>query len=47
MGVGLTICQSIVEVHGGKIWASPREEEGATFRFRLPAGLPDEAKHVA
>jgi two-component system, LuxR family, sensor kinase FixL len=36
MGIGLTICQSIVEAHGGRIWASPREEGGVIFHFTLP-----------
>ncbi len=37
MGIGLKICQSIIEAHDGKIWLTPNEEEGVTFRFRLPA----------
>jgi two-component system, LuxR family, sensor kinase FixL len=36
MGIGLTICQSIVEGHGGRIWAESNEPAGAAFRFRLP-----------
>jgi signal transduction histidine kinase len=38
MGVGLSICRSIVDDHGGRIWASPRVGRGATFRFTLPVG---------
>lgn len=38
MGIGLTICRSIIEAHGGRIWASPRTELGATFHFSLPVG---------
>jgi PAS domain S-box-containing protein len=36
MGMGLTICQSIVTDHGGRIWAAPNPERGTTFRFTLP-----------
>lgn len=36
MGVGLTISRSIIEAHGGRIWALPRTGPGATFQFSLP-----------
>ncbi len=36
MGLGLAICQSIVQAHGGKIWAENREGGGAAFCFTLP-----------
>jgi PAS domain S-box-containing protein len=36
MGMGLAICQSIIEVHGGRMWAGPNEPQGAVFQFTLP-----------
>jgi PAS domain S-box-containing protein len=36
MGMGLAICQSIIEVHGGRMWAGPNEPRGAVFQFTLP-----------
>lgn len=36
MGIGLSICQTIIEAHGGKIWYSPNPAGGAIFHFSLP-----------
>jgi signal transduction histidine kinase len=36
IGMGLAICSSIIEAHGGRIWASNNPEGGSTFSFSLP-----------
>jgi two-component system sensor histidine kinase KdpD len=45
VGLGLAICRTIINAHGGKIWAENREGGGAVFRFTLSAaGLPPAPK---
>lgn len=44
-GLGLTICQSIVEAHGGRIWADNLSSGGAAFHFTLPLSEPPLIEH--
>jgi signal transduction histidine kinase len=36
MGMGLTICKSIIEAHDGRLWVTPAAQHGSVFRFELP-----------
>jgi C4-dicarboxylate-specific signal transduction histidine kinase len=37
MGMGLSICRSIIEHHGGRLWVTSHEPQGALFQFTIPA----------
>ena len=45
LGLGLHISRSIVEAHGGRVWASPNPPRGAAFHVVLPVGRGD--RHAA
>ena len=42
LGLGLSICRSIVERHGGRLWATAKVPRGTVFQFTLPSNVDDE-----
>lgn len=41
LGMGLSICRSIIDAHGGRLWADTDAPRGAAFQFTLPAAHKD------
>jgi signal transduction histidine kinase len=38
LGMGLSICRSIIDAHGGRLWVSPRAPHGTALSFTVPVG---------
>ena len=45
LGIGLSISRSIVEAHGGRLWAAPNQPHGAVFGFSLPVAENGQVAH--
>jgi signal transduction histidine kinase len=41
VGMGLSICRSIIDSHGGRLWAEANKPTGTVFQFTLPATQDD------
>ena len=47
MGLGLSVCRTIIAAHRGKLWATNNADCGATFHFSLPIGIPGTAVPIS
>ena len=41
MGMGLSICRSVIDAHGGRLWAEANEPRGAKVQFTIPSAEKD------
>ena len=46
MGMGLSICRSIIEAHGGRLWASPNSPRGSIFQFTVPTATGEALNEI-
>src|SRR6202165_6014295 len=47
MGMGLSICRSIMEAHGGRLWTTANVPHGVTFQFTLPVNADTASRSCA
>jgi signal transduction histidine kinase len=45
LGMGLSICRSLIDAHGGRLWVEANKPRGAIFQFTLPSTLPVGFRH--